>query len=62
MVDVNGLHGIELGAVSTGKLKIPSDQSREGVQIGIRDVVSLWEAKKNLTLDLGNLIMPAETR
>lgn len=53
--DVIGPSGIELGAISTGRLLIPSDQSKEGVNIGIREVIPLIEVRKPFTLDLWEL-------
>ena len=55
LADISGPHGIEFGAISTGKLKIPSNQSKEGVQIGIREVVPLLEVRKSFSLDLWEL-------
>jgi uncharacterized linocin/CFP29 family protein len=53
--DVIGPAGIELGAISTGRLLVPSDQSKEGVKIGIREVIPLMEVRKPFTLDLWEL-------
>lgn len=50
-----GPAGIELGAISTGRLLVPSDQSKDGVQIGIREVIPLMEVRKPFTLDLWEL-------
>ena len=55
LVDINGPKGIELGAISTGKLNVPSNQSKEGIQIGIREVIPLMEVRKSFSLDLWEL-------
>lgn len=49
--DVSGPKGIEFGAISTGKLRVPSNQSVEGVQIGIREVVPVLEVRKSFELN-----------
>jgi len=51
IADVTGPLGIDFGAVSTGELLIPSKQSAEGVQIGIREVVPVMEARKSFELN-----------
>ncbi len=53
--DVNGPKGIDLGAISTGRLKIPPNQHIEGVNVGIREVMPLIEVRKPFTLDLWEL-------
>lgn len=53
--DIDGPGGIELGAVSTGRLVIPPDQPKEGVNYGIREVIPLVEVRKPFTLDLWEL-------
>jgi len=53
--DVNGPRGIELGAISTGRLQIPPNQSKTGVNIGIREVMPLIEIRKPFTLELWEL-------
>jgi uncharacterized linocin/CFP29 family protein len=50
--DVNGPHGIELGAISTGRLLVPSHQTNESINFGIREVVPIIEVRKPFTLDL----------
>jgi len=55
ITDVLGPAGIDLGAISTGRLLVPSDQSKEGVQVGIREVIPLIEVRKPFTLDLWEL-------
>lgn len=52
IADVRGPQGIELGAISTGRLLVPSDQSREGINFGIREVIPIVEVRKPFTLDL----------
>lgn len=53
--DIDGPNGIEMGAVSTGRLIIPPDQSGEGINYGIREVIPLVEVRKPFTLDLWEL-------
>lgn len=52
IADVNGPKGIELGAISTGRLMVPSNQSREGIHFGIREVIPIVEVRKPFSLDL----------
>ncbi len=52
IADVNGPHGIGLGAISTGRLLIPSNQSKEGINFGIREVIPIVEVRKPFSLDL----------
>jgi len=55
IADIDGPNGIELGAVSTGRLIIPPNQSREGINYGIREVIPLVEVRKPFNLDLWEL-------
>lgn len=55
IVDVDGPRGIDFGAVSTGRLQVPSEQTKSGVNIGIREVIPLVEVRKPFTLDLWEL-------
>ncbi|MGW8314183.1 MAG: family 1 encapsulin nanocompartment shell protein [Bacteroidales bacterium] len=52
IADVNGPHGIGLGAISTGRLLIPSNQSKQGINFGIREVIPIVEVRKPFSLDL----------
>lgn len=52
IADVNGPKGIELGAISTGRLMVPSNQSKEGIHFGIREVIPIVEVRKPFSLDL----------
>jgi uncharacterized linocin/CFP29 family protein len=53
--DIDGPNGLELGAVSTGRLVIPPDQPREGINYGIREIIPLIEVRKPFKLDLREL-------
>jgi uncharacterized linocin/CFP29 family protein len=55
IADVSGPKGIGLGAISTGRLLIPSDQSKEGINFGLREVIPIIEVRKTFTLDLWEL-------
>lgn len=55
IADVNGPRGMGLGAISTGRLMIPSNQSKEGINFGIREVIPVIEVRKPFTLDLWEL-------
>ncbi|MFO7933971.1 MAG: family 1 encapsulin nanocompartment shell protein [Bacteroidales bacterium] len=55
IIDIDGPNGIEMGAVSTGRLVIPPNQSKNGINYGIREVVPLVEVRKPFTLDLWEL-------
>jgi uncharacterized linocin/CFP29 family protein len=55
IADVNGPKGIELGAVSTGRLLVPSNQAKESINIGIREVIPIIEVRKPFSLDLWEL-------
>ncbi len=52
IVDIDGPNGLEYGAISTGRLTVPPNQSKTGVNYGIREVVPLLEIRKPFTLDL----------
>jgi uncharacterized linocin/CFP29 family protein len=54
-VDIDGPNGLEQGAVSTGRLHVPGNQSKEGVNYGIREVLPLVEIRKPFVLDLWEL-------
>ena len=53
--DINGPNGLELGAVSTGRLVVPKEHTEKGINYGIREVVPLVEIRKPFTLDIWEL-------
>jgi uncharacterized linocin/CFP29 family protein len=55
VVDIDGPNGIDFGAVSTGRLKIPANQKKDGINYGIREVIPLIEVRKPFELDLWEL-------
>jgi uncharacterized linocin/CFP29 family protein len=55
IVDIDGPNGLAYGAISTGRLTIPPNQSKTGVNYGIREVIPLLEVRKPFTLDLWEL-------
>jgi uncharacterized linocin/CFP29 family protein len=50
-VDIDGPNGFDFGAVSTGRLTMPGNKTKEDVSYGIRSVLPLVEARKAFTLD-----------
>ncbi len=52
IADIDGPNGLAYGAISTGRLTIPSNQSKTGINYGIREVIPLLEVRKPFTLDL----------
>ncbi|HKL67606.1 MAG TPA: family 1 encapsulin nanocompartment shell protein [Bacteroidales bacterium] len=54
-VDIDGPHGLEMGAVSTGRLIMPDNQSKEGINYGTREVVPLIEIRKPFKVNLMEL-------
>lgn len=54
-VDINGPNGLELGGISTGRLVTPDNQSKDGVNYGIREFLPLVEIRKPFELDLWEL-------
>lgn len=54
-VDFDGPKGFEYGAVSTGNLYIPENQSKNGINYGIHQVMPLIEIRKPFTLDIWEL-------
>lgn len=50
-VDIDGPNGFDFGAVSTGRLTMPRNKTKEDVSYGIRSVLPLVEARKAFTLD-----------
>lgn len=54
-VDIDGPNGLEFGSVSTGRLVTPDDQTNNGVNYGIREVLPLVEIRKPFELDLWEL-------
>ncbi len=51
-VDIDGPNGIEYGGISTGRLTIPGNQSKDGVNYGIREFLPLIEIRKPFELDM----------
>ncbi|MCB2222493.1 MAG: bacteriocin family protein [Bacteroidetes bacterium] len=54
-VDIDGPNGMDYSAVPTGKVITPKNQSKNGVNYGVRQVLPLIEARKPFTLDLWEL-------
>lgn len=54
-VDIDGPHGPEFAAVSTGRLSMVNKSRRENVSYGIREVRPLIEVRKLFELDVGEL-------
>ena len=54
-VDIDGPNGLEQAGVSTGKLIIPENQSIDGVNYGIREILPMIEVRKPFELDLWEL-------
>jgi len=54
-VDIDGPHGVEFAAVSTGKFKTPRKEWELGMNYGIREVMPLVEIRKPFELDLYDL-------
>lgn len=54
-VDIDGPYGFDFSAVSTGRLYTPENQSKSGVNYGIRQVLPLIEVRKPFTLDIWEL-------
>ncbi|MCB0806044.1 MAG: bacteriocin family protein [Bacteroidales bacterium] len=53
--DIDGPNGFDFSAVSTGRLYTPGNQSKTGVNYGIRQVIPLIETRKPFTLDIWEL-------
>ncbi|MFW5821707.1 MAG: family 1 encapsulin nanocompartment shell protein [Bacteroidota bacterium] len=51
-VDIDGPNGIDFGGVSTGRLTIPREQDKNGVNYGIREFLPLIEIRKPFELDM----------
>lgn len=51
-LDIDGPNGMDMGAVSTGHLIMPDNQSKEGINYGIREVIPLVEIRKPFELDI----------
>jgi len=51
IADVHGPAGLELGGISTGRLRVPSGQAKSGVNVGVREVVPLVEVRKTFALN-----------
>ncbi|MFO7852138.1 MAG: family 1 encapsulin nanocompartment shell protein [Bacteroidota bacterium] len=54
-VDIDGPNGLEMGAISTGRLHFPDDKSKTGVNYGIREVIPLIEVRKPFKIELMEL-------
>ena len=55
VVGIDGPNGLEFGAVSTGRLSVPGNQDKEGVNYGIHQVMPLVEIRKPFSLNLWEL-------
>lgn len=53
--DVNGPHGLQLGAVSQGRLHMPENQKTKGLRYGMQKVQPLVEARVSFSLDIWEL-------
>ncbi|HAF30913.1 MAG TPA: bacteriocin [Bacteroidales bacterium] len=51
-IDIDGPNGLEQGGVSTGRLIKTSNQIKEGVNYGLREVIPLVEIRKPFELDI----------
>ncbi len=51
-VDIDGPNGIEFGGVPTGRLSIPGNQPKKGINYGIREFLPLVEIRKPFELDM----------
>ncbi|KOH45249.1 family 1 encapsulin nanocompartment shell protein [Sunxiuqinia dokdonensis] len=54
-VDIEGPTGLEQGGISTGRLIVPENQSDDGVNYGIREMLPFIEIRKPFELDLWEL-------
>lgn len=54
-VDIDGPHGAQFAAVSTGRFKTPRKEWESGMNYGIRDVMPLVEIRKPFELDMFEL-------
>ena len=54
-VDIEGPAGLEQGGVSTGRLILPKNNSQDGVNFGIREVVPFVEIRKPFELEIWEL-------
>jgi len=54
-VDIDGPNGLDYGGLSTGRLIIPENQSKEKINYGIRQVLPLIEVRKPFILDIWEL-------
>ena len=55
VVNIDGPNGLDYGAVSTGRLSVPSNQDKKGINYGIHQVMPLVEVRKPFTLDMWEL-------
>lgn len=51
IADIHGPAGLDLGGISTGRLRVPPKQAKSGVSIGIREVIPLVEVRKSFALN-----------
>lgn len=61
--DVDGPHGLKLGAVSRGRIDIPENQETKGLEYGLHQVQPLIETRAHFSLDiweLDNVVRGAE--
>jgi uncharacterized linocin/CFP29 family protein len=54
-VDIDGPNGLEQAGVSTGRLKASQNQSKEGINYGVREILPLIEIRKPFELDIWEL-------
>lgn len=54
-VDIEGPTGLEQGGVSTGRLILPKNQSKTGINYGLREVIPFVEIRKPFELDIWEL-------
>lgn len=54
-VDIEGPTGLKQGGISTGRLNTPSNQSEEGINYGLRDILPFVEIRKPFELDIWEL-------
>ena len=55
VVDVSGPYGLDMGAVSTGRLVVPEEQPESSVRVGVNRVQPLIEARVPFELNLWEL-------
>jgi uncharacterized linocin/CFP29 family protein len=55
VVDIDGPHGMDHAAASTGRLALPRTTKKDGINYGIREVLPLIEVRKPFELDIWEL-------